>query len=101
MVPSGPDEPMLRMSAAAAPEVGMSIPGRAMRQIVAGTGDGEVSTEQGPGKLRAVRYALLEDAGDPEMFGLVLDWDGERQAFVGGRTEPLDVEVYRRAAPAG
>jgi hypothetical protein len=48
-----------------------------------------------------VRYALLEDAEDPDSFGLVLDWDGERQAFAGRRVEPLDVEVFRRTDDAG
>jgi hypothetical protein len=101
MVSRAPDAPMLRLSPVGPPDVGMTIPGRAMRQIVAGAGDGEVTAERGPGGLRAVRYALLEDAGDPQVFGLVLDWDGERQAFVGSRTEPLDVEVFRRAEAAG
>jgi hypothetical protein len=58
-------------------------------------------SDRGSNGLRAVRYALLEDAEDPQRLGLVLDWDGERQAFVGSRTEPLDVEVFRRTEAAG
>jgi hypothetical protein len=48
-----------------------------------------------------VRYALLEDAEDPDGFGLVLDWEGERQAFVGRRAEPIDIELFRRIEAAG
>jgi hypothetical protein len=51
--------------------------------------------------LRAVRYALLEETDDPETYGLVLDWDGERQAFVGSKIEPIDVEVFRRTEAGG
>lgn len=101
LAPASPAEPILRLAKTEPPEIGMTIPGRAMRQVVAGTGDGQIATEADPGRLRAVRYALLEDAGDPEVFGLVLDWDGERQAFVGGQVEPLDIEVFRRSASAG
>jgi hypothetical protein len=72
-----------------------------MQQLMAGTGDGEVSGESGSSGLRAVRYALLADANDPDRFGLLLDWDGERQAFVGKRAEPLDIEVFRRTQTAG
>ena len=92
---------MIRMSPVTPPERGAIIPGTSLRQLVAGTGDGEVMGERGSEGLRAVRYALLEEAEDPEGFGLILDWDGERQAFVGRRAEPLDVEVFRRAGTAG
>ena len=34
-------------------------------------------------------------------FGLILDWEGERQAFVGRRAEPLDVELFRHIETAG
>jgi hypothetical protein len=66
-----------------------------------GAGDGEIIGERGTEGLRAVRYALLADTEDPDQFGLVLDWDGERQAFVGRRAEPLDVELFRRVETAG
>jgi hypothetical protein len=48
-----------------------------------------------------VRYALFEDANDPDQFGLILDWEGERQGFVGRRTEPLDIELFRHMETAG
>jgi hypothetical protein len=101
MVGRGPSDPMLRLRPAEATDIGLSIAGRTMRQTAAGTGDGEVTSERGPSGLRAVRYALLEDAEDPQTLGLVLDWDGTRQAFVGNRTEPFDVEVFRRSEAAG
>ncbi len=100
MVGREPASPMIRLSPVAAPESGATIPGTNLRQHAAGTGDGEVFGDRDPGGLRAVRYALLDDAEDPEKFGLILDWDGERQAFVGRRTEPMDVEVFRRADSA-
>jgi hypothetical protein len=101
MVGREPDDPVLRLTPTEPAKVGFSIPGQAMRQIAAGSGDGEVVSDRGSNGLRAVRYALLEEADDPQTFGLVLDWDGERQAFVGSRTEPLDIEVFRRTEAAG
>lgn len=101
MVGSEPGDPMLRLNPAEPGDRGLTIAGKTMRQTSAGTGDGDVIAERGPTGPRAVRYALLEDANDPLSFGLVLDWDGERQAFVGSRTEPLDVEVFRRNEAAG
>jgi hypothetical protein len=92
---------MFRLSPVAAPERGTDIPGTGLRQIAVGAGDGEIIGERGSEGLRAVRYALLEDAEDPDGFGLVLDWDGERQAFVGRRAEPLDVELFRHIETAG
>ena len=96
-----PGFPMARMSVVDAPARGAAIAGRSLRQRSAGTGDGEIVAAQDSSGLRAVRYALLEDPGDPDDFGLILDWDGERQAFAGRRVEPLDVEVFRRADDAG
>lgn len=92
---------LIRMSPVTPPERGTIIPDTNLRQFAAGTGDGEVIGERGSDGLRAVRYALLEDAEDPDEFGLILDWDGARQAFVGRRTEPLDVEVFRRTETVG
>lgn len=100
MVGRAPGSPMVRMKPVEAPKMGTAIPGTSLRQVTAGAGDGEVIGERGSSGLRAVRYALLEDADDPDGFGLILDWDGERQAFAGRATEPLDVEVFRRAEPA-
>ena len=96
-----PGFPMVRLSAVDAPARGGAIGGHSLRQRSAGTGDGEVVGQQGSSGLRAVRYALLDDPEDPDSFGLILDGDGERQAFAGRRTEPLDVEVFRRAEDAG
>jgi hypothetical protein len=100
LVGRDPATPMLRLNPAEAAEQGLSIAGQTMRQSSAGTGDGEISGERGPSGLRAVRYALLEDTVDPDRLGLALDWDGSRQAFIGSRVEPLDVEVFRRAEAA-
>ena len=74
---------MIRMSPVTPPERGTIIADTDLRQFAAGTGDGEVTGERGSDGLRAVRYALLEAAEDPDEFGLILDWDGARQAFVG------------------
>jgi hypothetical protein len=96
-----PGGAMFRLTPVAAPERGTDIPGTQLRQIAVGAGDGEVTGERGSEGLRAVRYALFEDAADPDGFGLVLDWGGERQAFVGRRAEPLDVELFRHVETAG
>lgn len=96
MVSREPGDPILRMQTAEPSERGLSIAGHAMRQSAAGTGDGRITGARGSNGLHAVRYALLEDIEDPESIGLVVDWDGERQAFLGKPTEPLDIEVFRR-----
>lgn len=100
LVGRDPAMPMIHFRPAEPGERGLTIAGQAMRQSAAGTGDGEVIGERGPGGLRAVRYALLEGADDSAQLGLVLDWDGSRQAFIGNRIEPLDVEVFRRTEAA-
>lgn len=101
MVSREPGDPILRLQPAEPTEHGLSIADHAMRQSAAGTGDGEIIGERGSNGLRAVRYALLEDLEDPDRHGLVVDWDGERQAFLGSPTEPLDIEVFRRTETAG
>jgi hypothetical protein len=93
--------PMARLNPVEAPARGTAIAEHTLRQVAAGTGDGEVIGEHGSSGLRPVRYALLEGADDDQTSGLILDWDGERQAFAGRRVEPLDVEVFRRAETAG
>lgn len=101
LVDKDPGQQMLRVTSVAPPASGLSIPGHLMRQTAAGTGDGEIIGAQGSSGLRAVRYAFYESTEKDGEFGLALDWDGERQTFVGAPVEPLDIEVYRRAAPAG
>ena len=92
---------MLRMSPTEPPQRGTDVPGQELQPWLAGTGDGELTNGRGAGGLRPVRYALLKGTNDPEKFGLILDWDGERQAFIGSNIEPLDVEVFRRGEAAG
>jgi len=96
-----PDEPMARVSPAEPAERGAEILRTSLQPASAGTGDGELIGVGGSSGLRPVRYALLSDPNQAEKFGLILDWDGERQAFVGQRVEPLDVELFRRAETAG
>jgi hypothetical protein len=96
-----PGGEMYRLTPVTPPERGPGISGTNLRQTVVGAGDGEIIGERGTEGLRAVRYALLADTEDPDQFGLVLDWDGERQAFVGRRAEPLDIELFRRVETAG
>jgi hypothetical protein len=96
-----PGGAMFRLTPATPPEQGAASSGTTLRQVTAGAGDGEITGERGSEGLRAVRYALFEDAEDPDQFGLVLDWEGERQAFAGRRAEPLDVELFRHIETAG
>jgi hypothetical protein len=87
---------MARVTAVEPPAAGAALSGHDLQQTSAGTGDGEVLGDQRSSGLRPVRYALLGDADDAERIGVVLHWDGERQAFVGRRVAPIDVEVFRR-----
>jgi hypothetical protein len=96
-----PGGAMFRMTPVTAPERGGGISGTNLRQTVVGAGDGEITGERGSEGLRAVRYADFEDAEDPDRFGVILDWEGERQGFVGQRAEPLDIELFRRMETAG
>jgi phage shock protein A len=66
MVGRDPDSPMVRMTLVEAPPSGTTIPETNLRQLTGGTGDGEIFGERGSSGLRAVRYALLNDADDPE-----------------------------------
>jgi hypothetical protein len=96
-----PEGVVARLSPVEAPASGAALADPGLKQVSAGTGDGEVVGAEGSSGLRPVRYALLNDAGDAERFGVVLHWDGERQAFAGRRIEPLDLEVYRRTGNTG
>jgi hypothetical protein len=101
LVDRDPSQPMLRLTPVEPAERGAAIPGHDLRPQQAGTGDGEVKSDRRASALRPVRYAFLTGAGDASESGLILDWDGERQAFVGPQVEPLDVEVFRRTEAAG
>jgi hypothetical protein len=92
---------MYRMTPVTPPERGAGLPDTNLRQTAVGAGDGEITGERGSEGLRAVRYALFADAEDPDGFGLILDWEGTRQAFTGRRAEPLDIELFRRVETAG
>ncbi len=92
---------ILRLTPAEPTEVGLSLKDRTMRQTNAGAGDGEVIGDRGTSGLRAVRYALLADQADPAAFGVVVDWDGERQGFSGSPVEPIDIEVFHGTPNAG
>ncbi len=96
-----PGGAMFRLNPVTPPERGADISGTELRQAAVGAGDGEIAGERGSEGLRAVRYALFEGAEDADQFGIVLDWEGERQAFAGRRTEPIDVELFRRIESAG
>jgi hypothetical protein len=96
-----PGGAMFRMTPATPPERGAGISGTNLKQGTTGAGDGEITGERGSEGLRAVRYALFDGAEDRDQFGLVLDWEGERQGFVGRRAEPLDIELFRRMETAG
>ncbi|MFT4037404.1 MAG: hypothetical protein QM692_04430 [Thermomicrobiales bacterium] len=93
-----PGRAPMRLEPADASTTGpLSVAGRDLPQVAAGTGDGEIVTSSAPGQLRAVRYALLQDAADPNVSGVVLDWDGERQALLGSPVEMMDIELFRMA----
>jgi len=100
-VSQDPEGPIARVRPTEPPPRGAEIPGTSLQPSSAGTGDGELVGKGGASGLRPVRYAMLAHPNQPDTFGLILDWDGERQAFVGQRVEPLDVELYRRADAPG
>jgi hypothetical protein len=89
--------PVLRVRPAQPSAEVLGVDDAGLSQASSGTGDGEIVTGDSPGQLRAVRYALLQDDARPEVGGVALDWDGERQSFVGEPVEAMDIEVYRKA----
>lgn len=95
-----PQGVVARVAPVAAPSTGSALAEVSLEQVSAGTGDGEVTGLESSSGLRPVRYALLGNESDAAAFGVVLHWDGERQAFAGNRAEPLDIEVYRRTENA-
>ena len=96
-IPADPAHPVLRVRPAQPATDSLGVAGASLSQESAGTGDGEIVTGDSPGQLRAVRYALLRDDADRGPAGEALDWDGERQSFVGEPVEAMDIEVYRKA----
>lgn len=97
LVNADPTRPVLRVHPAQPASEALGVTGASVVQASSGTGDGEILTGEAPGKLRAVRYALLRDEAIPANGGVALDWDGERQSFVGEPVEAIDIEVYRKA----
>lgn len=97
LIDSDSTRPVLRVRPAQASAEKLGVANANLTQASAGTGDGEIVTSDTIGKLRAVRYALLRDDANPDNGGLALDWDGERQSFVGEPVDAMDIEVYRKA----
>ena len=92
-------QPLLLVRPAKPSKEALGVAGERMEQASTGTGDGEIVTSDSIGPLRAVRYALLRNDANPDGGGVALDWDGERQSFVGESVEAMDIELYR-SAPA-
>ncbi|MCA9879129.1 MAG: hypothetical protein KC442_15165, partial [Thermomicrobiales bacterium] len=88
--------PILRVRPARPAPGALGAEDSGLAQTSAGTGDGEVLTGDAPGQLRAIRYALLGDQTGATG-GVALDWDGERQSFVGEPVDAIDVELFRKA----
>lgn len=97
LVISDSSRPILRVRPAKPAKDALGVAGASLEQASTGTGDGEIVTDDSVGPLRAVRYALLRDDNTPDISGVALDWDGERQSFVGEPVEALDIELYRKA----
>lgn len=97
LVQSDAARPVLRVHPAEPAKEALGVAGASFVQTSTGTGDGEIVTGDSIGPLRAVRYALLRDADNPDSGGVALDWDGERQSFVGEPVEAMDIELYRNA----
>jgi hypothetical protein len=97
LIPADSGRQVLRVHPVQPSAETLGVSGANLKQESAGTGDGEIVTGDAPGKLRAVRYALLRDDANGGAGGVALDWDGERQSFVGEPVEAMDVEVYRKA----
>lgn len=94
------DRPILRVRPAEPAAGTLGAAGSNLTQTSAGTGDGEILTGDAPGQLRAIRYALLGDETGG-VGGVVLDWDGERQSFVGEPVDKIDIELFRKAPAQG
>ena len=90
-------QPVLRVQPTKPSKEALGVAGENMEQASTGTGDGAIVTGDSIGPLRAVRYALLRNDANPDGVGVALDWDGERQSFVGEPVEAMDIEVYRSA----
>jgi hypothetical protein len=100
-VPREAQHGMARLKPVAPPAIGgeTTLAGATYLPQVAGSGDGEVIGVGGKSGLRPVRFQTLVGATDQAARGLVLDWDGERQAFAGREVHPNDVEVFGRPSP--
>lgn len=92
-----PAQGLARLQSADPPPTGRTdLAGGATRVEASGSGEGEVSGSGGGSGLRPLRYHMLDGGEDGATRGLILDWEGERQAFVGPDVHPNDVEVFGR-----
>ena len=89
--------PVLRVHPVPPSDDALGVADGGFVQTSTGTGDGEIVTGETRSQLRAVRYALLQESEEPAHGGVALDWDGERQTFVGEPVEAMDIELYRTA----
>lgn len=97
-VPKSSDLGLARLQPAAAPAggAGQPVEGGPFNVGAEGRGTGEVVGTGGSSGTRPVRFQVLIGANEPAARGLVLDWDGERQTFVGRAVHPDDVEIFGR-----
>lgn len=96
-VPQRAEHGLARLSPVAPPPPGQTtIASTAYADHAAGSGDGQVSGTGGASDVRPVRYQILRGADDTKTRALILDWNGERQAFAGAEVHPNDVEVFGR-----
>ena len=90
----GQDYALLDTAIGTAPSDLTTIAGTQFTQSGNGQGDGELATADRASGRRPVSFVLLTGATDTDRRALALDWEGERQLFVGAVVAPADVEIF-------
>lgn len=97
-VPKETETGLARLSPVDAPPdgQGQTLAGVPYTVAAEGDGSGEVVGAAGSSGVRPVRFLVLRGVQEPAMRALILDWDGERQAFAGAGVHPDDIEIFGR-----
>jgi hypothetical protein len=95
---TGQELALLDKASGAAPADPTTINGSGFTGSNSGRGDGELSTAERASGRRPVAFEVLRGTGESMQRALVLDWEGERQLFVGSVVDPADVEIFGSGA---
>ena len=91
---SGKEFALMEKTDEAPPPDQTVVDGVALAPTRSGRGEGEMASGERASGRRPVAFTLLAGTTDSARRALLLDWDGERQFFLGSVIVPNDVEIF-------